>query len=499
MLRQDLAELLTVDPRYASLSARARRRILQQAYLLGLIEDRGGLLYPSAMGAELLEDDGFSVLIEQILRCVFGAAHLLQHLDLKEDSPTTQWASQSLRGASWDLQTLAQWMVSLGLVERPAPGKTLVMDALVLSEDGQQWASRLPETLPLLPETAWTSTQNQSAPVEVGPHEPWPTLDNMTQAMAEDAEASHLVFKPSQLRALHLAWHCQPSKRFVILSGLSGTGKTALALTYARLYCQAMGLDPEAHREVVAVSPDWRDPSGLLGYFSALHEEPTFLAEPALRLLLRAAQDPGRPFFLILDEMNLARVERYLAPLLSAMETGQAITLHTAGEDVSGVPPSISWPENLFVAGTVNMDESTHAFSDKVLDRAFTLEFWEVDLPRYFEARGQARQALTEEVLLSLKETLRPVRRHFGYRSAGEILAFVASALELGADEHEALDQALLSKVLPKLRGEDSQAMRLAMQQAQTLCKTHKLPLCAQKLEQMTQRLMFAGVTRFWS
>jgi 5-methylcytosine-specific restriction protein B len=73
----------------------------------------------------------------------------------------------------------------------------------------------------------------------------------------------------------------------------------------------------------VPVSPDWRDPSGLIGYFNALHADPTYQAEPALRLICGRIATP-LPYFLILDEMNLARIEHYFAPFLSAMETGDA-------------------------------------------------------------------------------------------------------------------------------------------------------------------------------
>src|SRR5690606_31917355 len=133
-------------------------------------------------------------------------------------------------------------------------------------------------------------------------------------------------------RVLHTAWHFHPGKRFAILSGLSGTGKTRLLTEYARIYCELAGGDVANNMATVAVSPDWRDPTGLLGYFNALHAEPTFQIEPALALLLEAHQSPEEPFFLILDEMNLARVERYFAPFLSAMETQGDLVLHVQEE-----------------------------------------------------------------------------------------------------------------------------------------------------------------------
>ena len=81
--------------------------------------------------------------------------------------------------------------------------------------------------------------------------------------------------------------------------------------------------------------------------------------------------------------MNLARVAYYLAPFLSVMEVDGALVCHQEKENVDDVPPFMPWPRHLFVLGTVNMDETIHAFSDKVLDRAFTIEFWDVDLDAF--------------------------------------------------------------------------------------------------------------------
>jgi hypothetical protein len=491
--RQDLVEGLGADPHYARLSASSRRGLVQQALLLGLLEDQQGLLHPTTSGSELLEDFSRDILTEQILCRVYGPAHLLQQRLQSPKGDLEGWAQGALENSAWTLEGLLGWMLSLGLVQTRAPH--------ALTAEGQRWARRLPAELPELPPRLWTPGRHGQRDPEQAPQGPprAPELREVFEALQAAAQASGLVLQEEHLQALHLAWHSHPRKRFAILSGLSGTGKTALALAYARAYCQVLGLDPEAHREVVAVSPDWRDPTGLLGYFSALHQEPVFLAEPALRLMLRAARDPRNPYFLILDEMNLARVERYLAPLLSAMETGEPVVLHTAGEEVSQVPPRLDWPHNLFLAGTVNMDESTHAFSDKVLDRAFTLEFWDVDLARFFEVQPHPRDPETEGILHSLYEALRPARRHFGYRSAAEVLAFVRAAERSGVDKQRALDQALFSRILPRLRGEDAQPLRQALEQTWALCQEHDLARCAQKLGDMHQRLMQLGVTRFWA
>ncbi|MCI0574560.1 MAG: ATP-binding protein, partial [Myxococcaceae bacterium] len=276
---------------------------------------------------------------------------------------------------------------------------------------------------------------------------------------------------------------------------------TAVVRQYARLYCQALGLSVDEHVAVVPVSPDWRDPTGLVGYLNALHEEPTFQAEPALRLVLRAARNPGHPYFLVLDEMNLARAEQYFAPFLSAMEQDNGrLHFHSHEGPVNDVPPSVAWPKNLFIAGTVNMDETTHPFSDKVLDRAFTLEFWDVDLKGFFSRQPQ-RQPDVEQALAEMHSTLEPSRRHFGYRTAGEVLAFVAAAGEdVAADlRAELLDQAVFSKVLPRVRGEQSAEFETMLQALRKLCAARDLHRSAAKVAQMEAALKTTGITRFWS
>ena len=100
-----------------------------------------------------------------------------------------------------------------------------------------------------------------------------------------------------------------------------------------------------------------------------------------LKFMITAANDPANPYALILDEMNLAHVERYFADALSGMESGQECLPNLAvdSEGVWRVKPGesrlVQLPSNLFVIGTVNVDETTYLFSPKVLDRANTFEF----------------------------------------------------------------------------------------------------------------------------
>lgn len=254
--------------------------------------------------------------------------------------------------------------------------------------------------------------------------------------------------------------------------------------------------------EVIAVRPDWTDGRPLLGYFNPITEG--YTTTPFLRLMLRARDEEERarkekrspvPFFVVLDEMNLARVEQYFADFLSAMESEEPIDLHDRPEEETQagaeedteltIPPKLRVPSNLFFTGTVNIDETTHMFSPKVLDRAFVMEFNSVDLGAH--ARGDVppsplrlndMRALVfderpstddwsefsdllggalRDVVLRLNAALATENRHFGYRVANEVGAFVnvfaTQANKEAATLWAALDLAVHSKVLPKLHG----------------------------------------------
>ena len=135
---------------------------------------------------------------------------------------------------------------------------------------------------------------------------------------------------------------------------------------------------------LVAVRPDWTSPDALLGYENGLSQcldnGYAWNAPDVLRFILMAAAHPSEPFVLILDEMNLAHVERYFADVLSGMESNDAVIPNLAEENFEwrlplDGPTKIAFPANLFIVGTVNVDETTYMFSPKVLDRANTIEF----------------------------------------------------------------------------------------------------------------------------
>jgi hypothetical protein len=174
------------------------------------------------------------------------------------------------------------------------------------------------------------------------------------------------------------------AKPFLILAGPSGSGKTREAIQLANFLCE------KDFRAVVAVGADWTDNRHVVGYLNPLQTVdgkpeglPIYESTEILKLLLHANDPEHRdlPHFLILDEMNLSHVERYFADFLSAMELRDkagAIKLHSArlakSREGRDVPNRIDFPKNLFVIGTVNIDETTYMFSPKVLDRANVIE-----------------------------------------------------------------------------------------------------------------------------
>ncbi len=246
------------------------------------------------------------------------------------------------------------------------------------------------------------------------------------------------------IRRYHLA---TSTRGFVILCGPSGTGKTWLAQAYANVI--------GARQKLIAVDPSWSSNEDLLGYLSPLdgfyHHTPfsEFVADSAREW--NAANTAGRisrEFHVILDEMNLARVEHYFSRFLSSMEVrsreGIARLDLAAGHTVELTP-------NLKFAGTVNIDETTHGFADKVYDRAQILE---LPLPREMVAAHMAGYPWAD-VVMEVWDSLARVAP-FGFRVLDEINAYVIAATEIGTDPTLALDEQLVQKVLPRLRGDSA-------------------------------------------
>jgi len=294
------------------------------------------------------------------------------------------------------------------------------------------------------------------------------------------------------------------TKPFVILTGISGTGKTKIAQIFAEYMCQEDTPEEKENRYAfVPVRPDWMDNKGLLGYYNILNER--YHVTPLLSLLLEAEKHPEKPYFVILDEMNLAKVEQYFSDFLSIMESrtsgkpkGETIPLYTTDEEgvpsddpkmPSKIPPKIHIPPNVYFTGTVNVDESTYMFSPKVLDRANVIEFNEVNLDNYAKgitpldhfalkdpdvrqrlmpADGDVPFCSKKDFIEALKidadvgdylgeilNILHPFNLHFGYRVINEISRYICHANEAidKSDLNTVMDIQILQKILPKFHG----------------------------------------------
>lgn len=304
------------------------------------------------------------------------------------------------------------------------------------------------------------------------------------------------------------------SKPFLILAGISGTGKTR----FVRQQAERTGLDNYC---LVSVRPDWHEPSDLLGYISHLGSQPKYITTDVLRFIVQAwkqISDSGfdlktgkvteeqlneiQPYWLCLDEMNLAPVEQYFSDYLSILETRQwngevyqcdPLLKASALENIQPTDLGLSegdilWehfkengisiPFNLIVAGTVNMDETTHGFSRKVLDRALSFdfnEFYPNDFNAYFSSNAQNKTFTYPiysdaslslnfdspfvkescEFLSEVNSVLKNSPFELAYRALNELLLSVKCINPKNEiDLQSVWDDFLMMKVLPRIEGD---------------------------------------------
>lgn len=273
------------------------------------------------------------------------------------------------------------------------------------------------------------------------------------------------------------------SKPFVILAGTSGTGKTRLV----KLFAEAIG----AKMKLVPVRPDWSDSSDLFGHTNLSSK---FQPGAIIDFVKQAEWDKETPYFLCLDEMNLARVEYYLSDFLSIIETrdrkdnGDIETDpmvdvdYYKDKDAAAKYGRVFIPDNLYIIGTVNMDETTFPFSKKVLDRANTIEFSYVNLMSKPKESYAAPVALNEDnsflkteylylrdcddsdvvdsVCFDLEELnsiLVKANLHVGYRVRDEISFYMMNNKNADLLSKEAaFDNEIMQKILPRVQGSSS-------------------------------------------
>lgn len=344
------------------------------------------------------------------------------------------------------------------------------------------------------------------------------------------------------------------TKPFILLAGISGTGKSRLVRTLAYKTCskEELRVNPKkpGNFELIPVRPNWHDSSELMGYVSRINGE-KYITTSFLQFIAKAWKNIDVPFLLCLDEMNLAPVEQYFAEYLSIIETRQvqgekigtdyiiskasfenhalySQLLADLGLDENEFSEGISIPNNLVVIGTVNMDETTHSFSRKVLDRAMTFEMNNVDLtagldttkndwsfPQTFifsedvlgdfTSGAEVVNKFTESkkvinFLINLNTELEGSPFKIAYRVRDEFLIYCYYASLNQTNSNwltNALDEMTSMKILSRIEGDETKTGSVLSNLQRVLTADFKKSNT--KLKEMESRLSTSGYTSFWS
>ena len=349
------------------------------------------------------------------------------------------------------------------------------------------------------------------------------TTKEQVAAIRKYIEAKGFNYDGSLIENFYLGLKSKP---FVILAGTSGTGKTRLV----RLFAEAI----KAEYKLVSVRPDWSDSSDLFGHVD-LNQK--FVPGAIIDFVKQAELNSNKPYFLCLDEMNLARVEYYMSDILSAIETrryesGMIITDPVVSSSNYGNDPhapgrygKVILPGNLYIVGTVNMDETTFPFSKKVLDRANTIEFSYVDLlsmPSFSTATAD-KIIVTNEFLVSkyitlndcdaadreyigsvcttlsrINSILEIANAHIGYRVRDEIVFYMLNNREADLlDDKVAFDNQIMQKILPRIQG-SSESIKTMLGELLKICESEKYEASAKKINFMIKRYEEDGFTSYW-
>ena len=376
------------------------------------------------------------------------------------------------------------------------------------------------------------------------------------------------------------------TKPFLLLAGISGTGKSRIVKEMAFASCPNVAElrnDPVSPGNylLVEVKPNWHDSTELLGYESTIKKG--YVLTPFVKFLYKAMKHPDVPFFVCLDEMNLAPVEQYFAEYLSILESrkqqadgtiltepligaevfrkypelcaemnGTAVRRENVKNTYMTTDPAVEYvatereyenlceeglriPQNVVVIGTVNMDETTHQFSRKVIDRAMTIEMNEVKFDGFFESSselsypdsvlpkeyflpchttaGKALESVPDDaeyikanvpaMLEQLNEALADTPFKIAYRVQNELVLYFAALRQEEAHKTTgtaellatAMDQILMMKVLPRIEGDD-ELLEKPLERLAVYAEGY--PKASAKIKEMQERLGRSHFTSFW-
>lgn len=350
------------------------------------------------------------------------------------------------------------------------------------------------------------------------------------------------------------------SKPFLLLAGISGTGKSRIVRELARACWDEGSEEYKAQKprnfEMVQVKPNWHDSSELIGYVSRVSGSPVFVAGDFLKFVAKAWENPEVPYFLCLDEMNLAPVEQYFAEYLSVVESRKAdedgvittdpilkkceeqwyfdLTAQLTRDDEVRArfnKDGIAIPQNLIVVGTVNMDETTFSFSRKVLDRAMTIEMNEVNLKGGLDTRHEmiGKLGKTEligefvegvdvysdfqnvcdiaiDYLQGINDKLEGTPFKIAYRTRNEVLLYVVNNLPYNKDSKgnalsqdyviaRALDEITNMKILSRVEGDETKVSASFLDGLENTIKTGLVTVCPNLFEEGEGKKAYVSVS----
>ena len=298
----------------------------------------------------------------------------------------------------------------------------------------------------------------------------------------------------NQLSNLYLSLKTKP---FTILAGISGTGKSKII----RLFADSINAD----YTLISIRPDWNDATELLGYKNL---DDKFIKGQLTKTILKAKQNKNKPHLICLDEMNLARVEYYLSDYLSIIESRKKVGQEIITDDIvqfeeNNETINLHIPDNIYIIGTVNMDDSTFQFSRKVLDRANTIEFSDVDLDNLFFENNEEVESLNvsnnflkttylktmdieeeyreyakeiNKKIIEINEILKKSQKQFAYRVRDEILFYLVENKKSNLlHEDIAFDYQIMQKILPAITGSEESVYQVLIDLLNFVCETNTI------------------------